>query len=88
MSAVGDRGAKRTPLTEEAARPSQSLELNPREGRVVVYGGGDEGEVSAKVHLGELEALVVPEIKENLIFISDLTSRGSTIVLSDSGDVV
>ena len=88
MSAVGDTGATRTLLTEEAARPYQSLELDPREGRVVVYGGGDEGEVSAKVQLGELEALVVPGIKENLVSISDLTSRGSTIVLSDSGGVV
>ena len=77
MSAVGDTGATRTLLTEEAARPYQSLELDPREGRVVVYGGGDE-----------LEALVVPGIKENLVSISDLTSRGSTIVLSDSGGVV
>ena len=30
----------------------------------------------------------MPGIKENLVSISDLTSRGSTIVLSDSGGVV
>ena len=40
------------------------------------------------MQLGELEALVVPGIKENLVSISDLTSRGSTMELSDSGGVI
>ena len=85
MFAVGDTGATRTLLTEEAARPYQLVELDPQEERVVVYAGGEEGEisVSGKVRLGELEALVVPGIKENLVSISDLTSRGSTMELSD-----
>ena len=88
MSAVGDTGATRTLLTEEAARPFQSVELDPREGRVVVYGGGDEGSVTAAVQVGEVEALVVPGIKENLMSISDLNARGSTVELSDSGGVI
>ena len=40
------------------------------------------------MQLGELEALVVPGIKENLVSISDLTSGGSTMELSDSGGVI
>ena len=40
------------------------------------------------MQLGELEALVVPGIKENLVSISDLTSRGSTMELSNSGGVI
>ena len=88
MFAVGDTGATRTLLTEEAARPYQSVELDPQEERVVVYAGGEEGEITGKVQLGELEALVVPGIKENLVSISDLTSRGSTMELSDSGGVI
>ena len=37
---------------------------------------------------GELEALVVPGIKENLVSISDLTSKGSTLELSNSRGVI
>ena len=88
MFAVGDTGATRTLLTEEAVRPYQLVELDPQEKRVVVYAGGEEGEITGKVQLGELEALVVPGIKENLVSISDLTSRGSTMELSDSGGVI
>ena len=55
---------------------------------MVVYAGGEEGEITGKVQLGELEALVVPGIRENLVSISDLTSKGSTIELSDSGGVI
>ena len=83
MFAVGDTGATRTLLTEEAARPYQLVELDPQEERVVVYAGGEEGEITGKVQLGELEALVVP-----LVSISDLTSRGSTLELSNSGGVI
>ena len=32
---------------------------------MVVYAGGEAGEITGKVQLGELEALVVPGIKEN-----------------------
>ena len=53
---MGDTGATRTLLTSEAARPYESLELVPWEERKVVYAGGDEGEVTAKVQLGEVEA--------------------------------
>ena len=74
--------------TQEAARPYQLVELDPQEERVVVYAGGEEGEITGKVQLGELEALVVPGIRENLVSISDLTSKGSTIELSDSGGVI
>ena len=88
MFAVGDTGATRTLLTEEAARPYQWVELDPQEERVVVYAGGEEGVITGKVQLGELEALVVPGIKENLVSISDLTSKGSTMELSDSGGVI
>ena len=88
MSAVGDTGATRTLLTIEAARPYKLMELDPREERVVEYGGGEEGVVVAKVQLGELEALVVPGIRENLVSISDLTKRGSTVNLSDTGGVI
>ena len=48
----------------------------------------EEGEITGKVQLGELEALIVPGIKENLVSISDLTSRGSTLELSNSGGVI
>ena len=34
------------------------------------------------------ETIVVPGIKENLVSISDLTSRGSTMESSDSGGVI
>ena len=44
--------------------------------------------ITGKVQLGELEALVVSGIKENLVSISDLTSKGSTMELSDSGGVI
>ena len=67
MFAVGDTGATRTLLTEEAARPYRLVELDPQEERVVVYAGEEEGEITGKVQLGELEALVVPGIKENLV---------------------
>ena len=36
MFAVGDTGATRTLLTEEAARPYRLVELDPQEERVVV----------------------------------------------------
>ena len=88
MFAVGDTGATRTLLTEEAARPYQLVELDPQEERVVVYAGGEEGKITGKVKLGELDALVVPGIKENLVSIFDLTSRGSTMKLSNSGGVI
>ena len=58
MSAVGDTGATRTLLTEEAARPYQLVEFDRRDGRVVVYGGGSEGKVSSKVRLGEFSVTV------------------------------
>ena len=87
MFAVGDTGATRTLLTE-AARPYRLVELDPQEERVVVYAGGEEGEITGKVQLGDLEALAVPGIKENLVSISDLTSKGSTMELSDSGGVI
>ena len=85
MFAVGDTGATRTLLTEEAARPYRLVELDPQEERVVVCAGGEEGEITGKV---QLEALVVPGIKENLVSISDLTNRGSTMELSNSGGVI
>ena len=88
MSAVGDTGATRTLLTVEASRPYKLMELDPREGRVVEYGGGEKGEVAAKVQLGELEALVVPGLRENLVSISELTERGSILTLSDTGGVI
>ena len=53
MFAVGDTGATRTLLTVEAARPYRALEFDPREGRTVIYGGGDTGEVSTKVLIEE-----------------------------------
>ena len=55
---------------------------------MVVFADGEEDEISGKVQLGELEALVVPGIKENLVSISDLTSQGSILELSDSGGVI
>ena len=55
-------GATRTLLTEAAARPYRLVELDPQEERVVVYAGGEEGEITGKVQLGELEALVAPGI--------------------------
>ena len=88
MFAVGDTGATRTLLTEEAARPFQLVEFDPREGRVVVYAGGSEGKVSSKVRLGELDALVVPGLTENLVSLSDLTAKGSTVKLSNLGGVI
>lgn len=85
---MGDSGATRTLLTEEAAQPYQSVEFNPREEMEVVYGGGARGSITAAVQLGEVEALVVPGVQENLVALSDFTDRGSTVVLSDVGGVV
>ena len=61
--------------------PFQSVKFHPRDNMEVVYGGGARGTVSSKVQLGELEALVVPGIQENLVALSDFTDRGSTVLL-------
>ena len=44
--------------------------------------------MSSKVRLGELDALVVPGLKENLLSLSDLTAKGSTVKLSDTEGVI
>jgi hypothetical protein len=88
VSAVGDSGATRTLLREEAAVPYQKMEFNPRDAMEVIYGDGARATVSSKVQLGEVEALVVPKIQENLVSLSDLTSRGSHVVLTDEGGLI
>ena len=75
-------------MTLEAARPYRAVELSPRDGRTVVYGGGETGSITAKAQLGEIEALVVDGLQENLVALSDFTNRGSTVVLSCEGGVV
>ena len=54
----------------------------------VVYGGGDRGSVVSKVQIGELEALVVPDLSDNLVSFADFTDKGSTILLDSAGGVI
>ena len=42
----------------------------------VIYGDGNRSSVLSKVQVGELEALVVPDLQDNLVSFSDLTDRG------------
>ena len=87
-SAVGDSGATRTLLTEEAAKLLRLKEWDPRVEMNVEYGGGDRGRVSKVVKLGEVEALVVPNLQDNLVSLGDFAERGSSIVLTANGGVV
>ena len=41
----------------------------------VIYGGGDKGSVVSKVQIGELEALVVPDLSDNLVSFADFTDK-------------
>jgi hypothetical protein len=66
----------------------RAIEFSPREEMQVVYGGGATGSVSSKVQLGELEALVVPGIQDNLVSFSDFTNRGSTVELTEAGGLI
>ncbi len=88
MSAVGDSGATRSLLTEESADSFEPVEINPRDPVNVVFGDGAKGTISAKVQLGELEALVVPDLQDNLVSFSDFTSKGSNVVLTNAGGVI
>ena len=70
---MGDSGATRTLLTERAARLFASKEFSPRDRPMeVIYGGEEKGTVVSKVQLGEVEALVVPDIQDNLVSLADL----------------
>ena len=88
MSAVGDSGATRTLLTEESATSFGPAKVNLRERVNVIFGDGSKGTVTANVQLGELEALVVPDLQDNLVSLSDFTSRGSNVVLTNAGGVI
>ena len=54
----------------------------------VIYGGGDKGSVVSKGQIGELEALVVPDLSDNLVSFADFTDKGSTILLDSAGGVI
>ena len=54
----------------------------------VIYGGGDKGSVVSKGQIGELEALVVPDLSDNLVSFADFTDKGSTILLNSAGGVI
>ena len=41
-----------------------------------------------KVQIGELEALVVPDLSDNLVSFADFTDKGSTILLDSAGGVI
>ena len=49
----------------------------------VIYGGGEKGTVVSKV-----EALVVPDIQDNLVSLADFADRGSTIMLTADGGAI
>ena len=86
---MGDSGASRTLLTEKSARFFPSKDFNPHEQRMeVVYGGGDKAPIVSKVQVGELEALVVPDLQDNLVSLSDFADKGSTILLSSAGGLI
>ena len=81
---MGDSGATRILLTERAARLFASKEFSPRDHPMeVIYGGGEKGTVVSKVQLGEVEALVVPDIS-----LADFADRGSTIMLTADGGAI
>ena len=67
---MGDSGAARTLLSKGFILRDQRME--------VVYEGGEIGTVVSKVQLGEMGALVVLDIRDNL---ADFADRGSTIML-------
>ena len=80
-SAVGDSGATRTLLTPKAARLFERKVSHPQDTpSEVVYGGGERAPVVSKVQIGELEALVVPDLQDNLVSFSDFTDKGSTVL--------
>jgi hypothetical protein len=85
-TAVSDSGATRTLLTQDAAKYLEDKEGSPQEDSMeVIYGGGERGNVEKTVVLGEIDALVVPNLSENLVSLGDFTSRGSTVVLTETG---
>ena len=54
----------------------------------VIYGGGEKCTVVSKVQLGEVEALVVPDIQDSLVSFADFANRGSTIMLTADGGAI
>ena len=77
---MGHSGATRTLLTPKAARLFERKVSHPQDTPLeVVYGGGERAPVVSKVQIGELEALVVADLQDNLVSFSDLTDKGSTV---------
>ena len=61
---MGDSGATRTLLTPKAAGLFERKVSHPQE---VVYGGSERAPVVSKFLIGELEALVVPDLQDNVV---------------------
>ncbi len=79
-TAVSDSGATRTLLTQDTARSLEEKETNSQENSMeVIYGGGEKGCVEKTVMLGEIEALVVPKLNENLVSLGDFQIQSSSM---------